>query len=93
MFKYLSSHSAYLSQIFPFPTSHYYTRSASTLQINLPPVRTSFRQNHSAMQVLLCGDHSHLIFVKPKTSRPSLIIVNNSFPINTLLSMNELHVY
>ena len=45
MFKCLSLHSpTYLSQIFSFPTSHYHTQSASILQINLPPVRTSFGQ-------------------------------------------------
>ena len=34
----------YLSQLFPLPSSHYNTRSASSSQLNLPPNRSSFGQ-------------------------------------------------
>ena len=34
----------YLSQLFPLPSSHYNTHSASSSQLNLPPNRSSFGQ-------------------------------------------------
>ena len=45
MFNCMSSKSPpYLSQLFPLPSSHYNTHSASSSQLNLPPNRSSFGQ-------------------------------------------------
>ena len=45
VFKCLSSNTPpYLSQLFSYPTSHHHTRSSSSSQLNLPPVRTSLGQ-------------------------------------------------
>ena len=45
VFKCLSSNTpSYLSQLFSHPPSHYCTRSSSSSQLNLPPLRTSLGQ-------------------------------------------------
>ena len=51
MFKCMSSKSpSYLSQLFPLLSSHYYTRSALSSQLNLSPNRSSFCQKSFCLE-------------------------------------------
>ena len=85
VFKCLSSNTPpYLSQLFSYPTSHHHTRSSSSSQLNLPPVKTSLGQKSLAFLVLLFGEHCQ------HTSEEQRILINFQQPASKFSPVKQI---
>ena len=80
MFNCMSSKSPpYLSQLFPLPSSHYNTRSASSSQLNLPPNWSSFGQKSFSCMGSALWDPCHRTFGTLETSITITHFASNLF--------------
>ena len=74
MFRCLSSQApSYLTRLFSSTTQHHNTRSSSTRQLNLPPVKSSRGQRHLVLLVL-----SGVVYLRPSARHRILGIFQNN---------------